>query len=79
MPDIVPSSCEDDLCLTSILAVTSSILGSMKGIKITNLTAGVLTLLKKLRHNELAAASKFRFMSVGTATIGKGLNYSDAA
>lgn len=44
----------------------------MKGIKITNLTASVLSLLNKLRRDELAAASKFRFLSVVTAIIGQG-------
>lgn len=43
----------------------------MKGIKITNLTGSVLSLLNKLRHDELAAASKFRFVSVLTAIIGE--------
>ena len=57
--------------LTSVSAVTSSILGSMKAIKITNLTSDVLALLNKIRNDELAAASKFRFLSIATATIGE--------
>lgn len=51
--------------------VTSSILGAMKAIKISSLTKDVLALLNNLRRDELAAASKFRFISVITATIGE--------
>lgn len=43
----------------------------MKAIKISSLTSNVLNLLNTLRHDELAAASKFRYISIITATIGE--------
>ncbi|KAK0624550.1 P-loop containing nucleoside triphosphate hydrolase protein [Bombardia bombarda] len=51
------------------IAVTSSVLGSMKAIKVTNLTSKVSTLLNKLREEELAAAGNFRLLSIITSTI----------
>ncbi|KAM7186181.1 ABC transporter [Rhypophila sp. PSN 637] len=56
--------------LESRIGVTTSILGAMKAIKISSLTSDVLNLLNKMRRDELAAASKFRFISIITATIG---------
>ncbi|KAK3987100.1 ABC transporter [Cladorrhinum sp. PSN332] len=56
--------------LESRIAVTSSVLGAMKAIKITNLTQKVSNVLNAARENELAAAGSFRLVSVITATIG---------
>ena len=50
--------------------MTSSVLGAMKAIKVTNFTRKVSKALNNLREDELAAAASFRLMNVITATIG---------
>jgi hypothetical protein len=51
--------------------LTSSVLGSMRGIKTTNLAALALDELNKSRKEELAAAGGFRRLGVLTSTLGK--------
>ncbi|KAK4168151.1 ABC transporter [Cladorrhinum sp. PSN259] len=56
--------------LESRIAITSTVLGAMKAIKITNLTQKVAKVLNAAREDELATARNFRIVTVITATIG---------
>lgn len=56
--------------LTSI-DLTSSILGAMKAIKITDLCAKATKLLNNSRKDELDAAGLFRLIGVFASSLGK--------
>ncbi|KXJ87085.1 ABC transporter [Microdochium bolleyi] len=55
--------------LETRIGITSSVLGAMKAIKITNLTSKAGALLNKLREDELNSAKMFRIVNIVTATV----------
>jgi len=54
----------------TLTGLTSSILASMKPIKLTNLLEKASLLLENARKNELAAAGVFRLLAVLTSSLG---------
>lgn len=56
------------------VSFTTSMLGSMKGIKMCGLKQVLLSSLQKLRISELTISKKFRRLLIWNMTLGKGLS-----
>lgn len=58
------------ILLINVSGVTSTMLGSMKGIKMSGLSQKLSELIENLRIKEVQVAKKFRLLNVYGATLG---------
>lgn len=54
---------------TNIIGVTSSMLGAMKGVKMSGLSDKMSTIISNLRLAEIASAHRYRTMLVYVVTL----------
>lgn len=57
--------------------ITSTMLSSMKGVKMAGLTEKFAAIIQNLRVVEMLSATRFRMMMVYTVAVGKFLSHSD--